>query len=61
MKQLILGRSDKSGNYFYEDREYRVAIEKAGLGYKFQLLDYPVYPNNSTWKAGNHFGIKAKG
>jgi hypothetical protein len=56
-----LGRSDKSGNYFYEDREYRVAIEKAGLGYKFQLLDYPVYPNNSTWKAGNHFGIKAKG
>lgn len=61
LRQLLKGRADSSGNHNYEDRDYRCAIEKAGLNYRFQLLKYPVYPKNNTWKAGNHFGIKAKG
>lgn len=61
MKKLLMGRTDISGNYFYEDKDYKNAIQKAGLTYEFQLLDYPVYPKSSAWKAGNHFGIKRKG
>ncbi|MCK5608099.1 class I SAM-dependent methyltransferase [Candidatus Pacearchaeota archaeon] len=57
----IKGRADSSGNQFYVDKDYRNAIENAGLNYEFQLLDYPLYPKNNTWKTGNHFGIKAKG
>lgn len=60
LKRLLKGRQDSSGNYFYDDKEYRSAIINSGLTYKFQLLDYPVYPGSSTLKAGNHFGIKAK-
>ncbi len=59
LKRLLKRRQDSSGNYFYDDKEYRSAIVNAGLTYKFQLLDYPVYPGSSTLKAGNHFGIKA--
>ena len=53
----LKGRADSSGNQFYV-KEYRNAIENAGLNYEFQLLDYPVYPKIKTLKAGNHFGIK---
>jgi SAM-dependent methyltransferase len=57
LKQFLGGRADSSGNYYYEDKEYRHAIVTAGFKYQFQLLDYPVYPK-SNLNAGNHFGIK---
>lgn len=57
LKRLVRGRADSSGNYYYEDKEYRHAIVGAGFDYQFQLLDYPVYPK-SNLNAGNHFGIK---
>lgn len=60
MVHVIKGRADLSGNHFYVDKEYRNAIENAGLNYEFQLLDYPVYLKKKTLKAGNHFGINAK-
>lgn len=57
LSNLIYGRDDDSGNYYYTDREYRKSILKAGLKYYFQLLDYPVFPDLSIM-AGNHFGVK---
>lgn len=57
---LLKGRADSSGNHFYVDKEYRNAIENAGLNYEFQLLGYPVQLKNKTLNAGNHFGIKSK-
>jgi SAM-dependent methyltransferase len=58
IKRLIRGRADPSGNYAYEDWEYRRAMERVGFEYYFQLLDYPVYKNARRITAGNHFGIK---
>jgi len=58
LKRLLKRRQDSTGNYFYNDKEYHNAIVNSGFTYKFQLLDYPVYPGSSTLKAGNHFGIK---
>lgn len=57
-KHLIRGRGDSTGNYAYEDWEYRGAMERAGFAYYFQLLGYPVYKNAKQITAGNHFGIK---
>jgi SAM-dependent methyltransferase len=58
MQRFIRGRADASGNYGYEDWEYRGAIERAGFEYHFQLLDYPIHKNARQITAGNHFGIK---
>jgi ubiquinone/menaquinone biosynthesis C-methylase UbiE len=56
--RLLKGRSDSSGRCFYADSDYRKAIEKAGFDYKFQILDYPIFPSNNSLNAGNHFGLK---
>lgn len=58
LKRLIQGRADTSGNNFYDDKEYRRALDRAGFEYYFQLLDYPLYKNIAHITAGNHFGIK---
>lgn len=58
IKQILKGRSDHSGNNFYVDSEYKNAIRRAGFDYRFQLLDYPVYPSTRQINAGNHFGLK---
>lgn len=59
LRRLFRGRADVSGNHGYVDREYREAIQAAGFDYRFQVLDYPVYPATHSLRAGNHFGIKA--
>ncbi|WP_319508434.1 class I SAM-dependent methyltransferase [uncultured Methanolobus sp.] len=56
----LKGRADSTGNNFYTDCEYRNSIKKNGFTYKFQPLDYPVYPNNPYLNAGNYFGICCK-
>jgi ubiquinone/menaquinone biosynthesis C-methylase UbiE len=58
IKQFIRGRADTSGNYRYEDKEYRSAIKDAGFKYYFQLLDYPIFKGVNSIAAGNHFGVK---
>lgn len=58
LKWLLRGRADTSGNRYFIDSEYRKAIKGAGFDYKFQLLDYSVYPKDMMLNAGNHFGIK---
>lgn len=58
LKRFLRKRVDSSGNYSYEDKEYRHAIVNASFAYWFELLDYPVYPKGNLLNAGNHFGIK---
>ncbi|UCE06630.1 MAG: class I SAM-dependent methyltransferase [bacterium] len=57
LRYLISSRADDSGNNFYDDVEYKTAINNCGLKYCFQLLDYPLHPGGSLM-AGNHFGVK---
>ncbi|MFH0754651.1 MAG: class I SAM-dependent methyltransferase [Candidatus Omnitrophota bacterium] len=58
VRSWLQKRADVTGNHFRVDSEYRHAIQHAGLEYRFQELDYPVYPGKNPLSAGNHFGIK---
>ncbi len=58
IKTFVKGRKDSTGRTAYGDREYKHAIEQAGLRYYFQLLDFPVNLRWSQLEAGNYFGIK---
>lgn len=60
IRETLGNKTDISGKYGYTDTDYRKAIKRASYGYKFQLLDYPLFPKISALKAGNHFGIKMK-
>jgi len=56
LKRIIKGRADATGNHFYDDREYRDAIENAGFAYFFQDLGYNLLKKEGTPLAGNYFG-----
>ena len=58
LQWLIRGRTDSSGNHRYQDKDYRSAVRNAGFEYKFQNLNYPVFPRSIPINAGNYFGLK---